>query len=119
MQVLQRMTDGAHLGVNLEAALCCGKIEGAERAVETPALRRRGWRLGLLREGRSSQASGQQNGRRHMMEHAHHAFSIGLAVAPDGIGPPPPRTGRLMLSGNGKGRSNFPSTGRITRKWRK
>ena len=111
------MTDRADLGIDLEAALRRGEVEVAERTVEAPMLCRR-CRCLLLGGGRCGHRTSHERCRQELTQRAHHAFSIGLAVAPEGIGPPPPMTGRLMLSGSGSGRSSLPRIGRITRKCR-
>ena len=84
---------------------------------ETIELRIIGYRK--TKEGDVISFAIQNDDRQKMSNPAHHAFSIGLAVAPEGTGPPPPITGRLMLSGSGSGRSTLPRIGRITRKCKK
>ena len=110
------MTNGTDLRIDLEAALGRGEIETAEGAGKTPVLR--GWRGYVLRPGGYREGAGEHHGPDIATEPAHHAFPMGLAVAPDGRGPRPVMTGRLILSGNGSGRSSLPRMGRITRKCR-
>ncbi len=117
--VVQLMARRAHLVIDLEAALGGRTVKGAKRAGEAPGLLRQG-RMVPLGTGRSGgKAADECRGGGGERNPAHHAFSIGLAAAPEGNGPPPRRTGLLMLSGRGSGRSSLPSTGRITRKCRK
>src|SRR5690606_23009781 len=96
---VHRMATGAHLPVNLIAALQGAAIESAEDAVERPVMldKARSFRC-LQRTGRTEcQSTG---GGERENEFTHQAFSIDLAC---GVPPPPLSTGELMLSGKGRG----------------
>src|SRR6185437_15933764 len=116
MQQVHRMAARADLLVDLEAALRCGAVEGAERPGEGPAyLGRRHLLLGIGAKAGERQA-GDRKG--EASEAAHHGFSIGRE--PAGAMRPPPLavTASLMLVGSGSGRSTLPST-HIRKKWKK
>ena len=84
-----RMADRAHLGIDLEATLRGRQVERAEEPVEAPVLRRRCRRSSCAIARRGSQAGSATRRSQQRTQRAHHAFSIGLAAAPEGIGPPP------------------------------
>src|SRR5271163_4108817 len=100
MQKLHRVAVGADVGIDLEPALGRREVERSEQAFETPFLVRQ---LAFLGECWRGQQTGGEHPRQKGTQLAHHAFSIGLAAAFRGSGPPPcpPRTGWLMLSGSG------------------
>src|SRR5947209_4132344 len=107
------MAVGANVGINLKATLGGRQIEGPKEFLKAPAhIRQRSLILRLYRG--NGQECAETSGHDES-QLAHHAFSIGLAGAPPGTGPPPrpPKTGRLMLSGSGDVRSSLPSNGRI------
>jgi len=97
MQLLQGMAVGTNLRIDLEASLQGGEIKRAEGALEAPILMRHRvflcHRTGKRQAGeenpRGNRASDRHAGKQGT-QRAHQAFSIGLAVAPDGRGPPPP-----------------------------
>ena len=99
------MAGGADFLIDIQATLRAGDIDGAEDAVKAPFLVRQDDMLFRRNDG-TGKTDGECGAGQEQTKSAHHAF-------------PPPRTDLLMLSGNGKGRSSLPRTGRITRKWAK
>ena len=112
------MAGRADFLVNLEAALCTCSIISTENPIEGEFLIRDDNRLTRrMSRGCGEKAKCQGEGLEGVAQHDQ-AFSIGLAAAPAGSGPPP-KTGRDMLSGSGSGRSSRASSGRTTRKYAK
>ena len=111
------MAGGADFLVDLEAAPERRLVEGAEDAGEGPMLRRQRFLLGPDRAGGAEHPGGEQQGERQARRHGagHHCFSIVWAGE---AAMPPPSTGLPMLMGSGRGRSNSPSSGNRTRKWK-
>ena len=110
------MAGRADFPVDLETALLCHLIEGAEDAVEgeivvghRDGLGGLGGRVGCGDEDRRSGDCGCSE----PLEH--YGFSMGLAVAPATL-PPPFSTGSLIEAGSGFGRSRMLSNGRMTMK---
>src|SRR3546814_273987 len=111
--------------VDDEAPLLARLIEGSEDPVERPVDGGRRRRLAGGEDRPRRQQDGEARGERPAAQtleepSGHHAFSMGRAEgAPAATVPPPRRTGSLMLTGNGRGRSSLPSNGMMTRKCRK
>lgn len=112
------MAGRTRLAVDLQAALGRGPVEGAEDALERPVP---GGRFQRLRRPAGRAGGKAEDKRRDGKEgfQRYRAFSIGLAAAPPATAPAPLRTGSLMLSGSGWGRSMNPKSGMRIRKWKK
>src|SRR3546814_13058829 len=109
------MTGGAHLVVDLEAALQRRPVIGAEEALEGPVLVLQR-RLFGRRGGGAGQADDAAGRGKCDQGATHQAFSIGRARAPAAM-PPPLRNGWRTLAGRGRGRSKTLSSGSRTRRW--